>query len=1027
MTHPTKAKYKALFLFFIAIFLIACADNKKESNDIQHLAGNEDVADYMKTFEGRGALTDNSEPTPPKDALKQFRYPTDLALDLVLAEPKIHQPVELNFDHRGRMWAVQYSQYPYPKGLKVMGMDNHLRIKYDKIPDPPPHGISGADKITFFEDTNGDGNFDKATDAITGLNIATSVTFGRGKIWVLNPPYLLAYPDKGGDGIPDGSPEVHLNGFGLEDTHAVANSLRWGPDGWLYGATGSTVTANINSEVSKNVRFKGQSIWRYHPERKIFEVFAEGGGNTFHVEIDKKGRIYSGDNGSSRGPYYKQGAYYGKNWGKHGALTNPYAFGILDNMELKGDKIRFTHAWIKYEGGSFPSQYRDHMFAINPLHNFIQLSEFENNGSTFKVTDESRILETDDQWFRPVDIKAGPDGAIYMADWYDSRLSHVDPNDTWHKNSGRIYRLRNKKRTLVPKFDISAYSNDQLIELLSHKNKWYRQQALRQFGDRKDKSVLSPLKDILIKEKGQLALEALWAINIGGFLNDDIVQIGLAHTDPFVRMWSVRLSCDFKEAAPNIVDKLAEMSLTESDPEVRSQIACSVKRLPGVAAIPIIKGLLMNENDASDPDIPLLIWWALESKAESDRSLILDLFEDPLLWEKPIVKKNILERLMQRFVLADGSENFYGATRLFQLAPSKEHAKLLWNGLQEGMLGKDMSDLPVDLVAAINPYLAGFGNGPLTLSIRQGDTKAIEKSLVIIGNQQESLDDRLAYIKLLGEVKISKSITVLLKIVEGNQFRVSVRAAAIRALSNFKDKEIGVRIAKAYPDQLRANLDLRNAAQDLFTSRTSWANEFLRLVQITKQVRFDDVPVQIVQQFQLLDDPVILETVKRLWPDARPVSSSGKKKRMEKILSVLSLGTGDQKSGKELFQNLCGACHRLFDEGGVLGPDLTGYDRNNINYLVFSIVDPNADIREGYVNYQIVKKDGRTLVGTITDRSGETITLKSYSGEESTVPTDQIEVMQAQTTSLMPERILSTLTDQQIRDLFSYIMKTIKE
>ncbi len=1019
-----KAKYKTLFLLFNIIFLVACADTKKESNNIEHLAGNDEVADYMKSFEGRGALTDNSEPTPPEDALKEFRYPTDLVLNLVLAEPKVRQPVELNFDHRGRLWVVQYSQYPYPKGLKIMGMDNHLRIKYDKIPDPPPNGISGADKITFFEDTNGDGIFDKATDAITGLNIATSVTFGRGKIWVLNPPYLLAYPDKKGDGIPDGSPKVHLDGFGMEDTHAVANSLRWGPDGWLYGATGSTVTANISSEVSKNIRFKGQSIWRYHPERKIFEIFAEGGGNTFHVEIDKKGRIYSGDNGSSRGPYYKQGAYYGKNWGKHGPLTNPYAFGNLANMELEGDDTRFTHAWIKYEGGTLPTQYQGRMFAINPLQNFIQLSEFENNGSTFKVTDQSRILETDDQWFRPVDIKAGPDGAIYMADWFDSRLSHVDPNDTWHKNSGRVYRLRGQKHTNAPKFDISTYSNEQLIELLSHPNKWYRQQALRQFGDRKDKAVLHPLKDILIEQEGQLALEALWAIHISGFLDDEITQIGLAHVDPFVRMWSVRLSCDLRDVSTKVANKITELARTELNLEVRSQIACSAKRISGVAAFPIIKGLMVSENDASDPDIPLLIWWALESKVADHSDLILELFENLSLWEKPMVKENILERLMHRLVLADRSENLQAATRLFQLAPSNEHAKLLWNGLQEGMLGKDMSELPVDLVVAINPYMDGFGNGPLTFSIHQGNKNAIEKSLRVIESQQENLDDRLSYIKLLGELKIAKATPVLLKIIEGNQYRASVREAAIRTLSNFEDKEIGIRVAEAYPNKLRANLDLRNAAQDLFTSRASWAREFLKLIKITKQVSFDDVPIQIVQQFQLLGDPNISETIKKLWPAVRPISSSDKKERIKKIASVLSSGAGNQKSGNKLFQNLCASCHRLFNEGGVLGPDLTGYDRNNVDYLLFHIIDPNADIREGYVNYQIIKKDGRTMVGTITDRSGETITIRSYSGEEIIVSTDQIEKMQAQTTSLMPERILSTLSDQQIRDLFSYIMKT---
>src|SRR5690606_6800546 len=139
-----------------------------------------------------------------------------------------------------------------PEGLKITAIDNHTRVKFDKTPEAPPHHVKGADRISFFEDTDGDGKYDKATDAIVGLNIATAVALGRGHIWVLNPPYLLAYPDPDNDGLPNGDPVVHLRGFGLEDTHAVANSLTWGPDGWLYGAMGSTTTANVSSDVTRN-------------------------------------------------------------------------------------------------------------------------------------------------------------------------------------------------------------------------------------------------------------------------------------------------------------------------------------------------------------------------------------------------------------------------------------------------------------------------------------------------------------------------------------------------------------------------------------------------------------------------------------------------------------------------------------------------------------------------------------------------------------------------------------------------------
>ncbi len=180
---------------------------------------------------------------------------------------------------------------------------------------------------------------------------------GRGGIWVLQPPYLLFYPDADGDDVPDGDPEVHLRGFGLEDTHSVANSLTWGPDGWLYGANGSTTTGNVSSEVTKNVQWQGQRIWRYHPETKVFEIYAEGGGNTFSLDIDAKGRVFSGtNNGSTRGMYYPRGSYGKKGWGKHGPLTNPYAFGFFQHMRHEGDNRRFAQAFCIYEGGLYPEE-----------------------------------------------------------------------------------------------------------------------------------------------------------------------------------------------------------------------------------------------------------------------------------------------------------------------------------------------------------------------------------------------------------------------------------------------------------------------------------------------------------------------------------------------------------------------------------------------------------------------------------------------------------------------------------------------
>ena len=212
----------------------------------------------------------------PVVAARTFKTPADLAFDQVLAEPIVRQPVSLSFDERGRLWVVQYIQYPHPAGLKVLSRDMFWRVVYDKVPPPPPHHFPGKDIVSIHEDTQGNGVFDKHTVFLEGLNIVTSVARGRGGVWVLNPPYLLFYPTKDNADRPTGDPVVHLQGFGLEDTHSCANSLRWGPDGWLYACQGSTVTANVlrpGMDKEPLARTMGQQIWRYHPETKRFEVF----------------------------------------------------------------------------------------------------------------------------------------------------------------------------------------------------------------------------------------------------------------------------------------------------------------------------------------------------------------------------------------------------------------------------------------------------------------------------------------------------------------------------------------------------------------------------------------------------------------------------------------------------------------------------------------------------------------------------------------------------------------------------------
>ncbi|MBC8001057.1 MAG: ThuA domain-containing protein, partial [Opitutaceae bacterium] len=655
-----------------------------------------------------GSTDEQFDPLPPVVAATKFKVADDLVWEQVLAEPIVNQPVFMTFDERGRLWVVQYKQYPNPAGLKAISHDNFWRTVYDKVPPPPPNHFKGADKITIHEDTKGIGVFDKHTTFVDGLNIVTSVAIGRGGVFVLNPPYLLFYPDKNRDDIPDGDPQLLLSGFGLEDTHSIANSLRWGPDGWLYGCQGSTVTGNIlvhgadGKPLSKNPVFsQGQNIWRYHPEKRIYEVFSEGGGNAFGLEFDDAGRIFSGHNGgNTRGFHYMQGAYLQKGFDKHGPLSNPYAFGYFPPMNHdKAD--RFTHNFILYGGGALPEKYNGKLFGIEPLQGRVVLSEITPTGSTFKTHDLSYPVTSDDKWFKPVDIKVGPDGAIYVADWYDRQVNHYRNHEgQMDASNGRIYRLRAKTGSDGRLTGNGAYPVERLVAEAQESSRWYEQGALRLLADRGDKSQTNALRLALrqahdpsqdslptegrsLTRQRQKALGSLLALNAcGEFLESD-ASLGLNHWAPEVRIWTVRLLGDERHVSPALARQLIELAGTETNLEVRTQLACTAKRLPAKDGLAIVQRLLHHAEDATDARQPLLLWWAIEDKCGTDKEAVLSLFYDRQLWIAPIVEQHILSRLMRRFAATGRRDDLLICARLFSMSPGAAQTSRLTQGFEE--------------------------------------------------------------------------------------------------------------------------------------------------------------------------------------------------------------------------------------------------------------------------------------------------------------------------------------------------------
>ena len=1001
------------------------------------------IAAVYKRFEGNNnpfaKNDDKGDPKSPEDSLATLKIADGLAVDNVLAEPVITQPLYVDFDERGRIWVSEYIQYPNPAGLKVLTWDAHLRKVFDQVPPPPPYQkpeqrkFLGRDKLSIHEDTDGDGNYDKHSVFVDGLNLVTSSTRGRGGVWVMHPPYLLFYPDADNDDVPDSDPVVHLSGFGLEDTHSIANSLKWGPDGWLYGATGSTVTARVRAHLSasdKRTAFMGQAIWRYHPESHLFELFAEGGWNTFGVDFDDQGRVYSGTNGNLQAVYFVQDGFYQKGFGKHGPHTNPYAFGYFGGLPIKGENVRIVHQWIHYNSGAIPSL-EGLLVGGNSLASKVHALRMEPDGSSFKTVEAANPIKTDHKWFRPVHCTAGPDGAIYFSDFYDARITHVDPRDNWDRERGRIIRLRAADAKPGKAPDLSKKTSLELVKLLADRNQWVRRTAQRLLADRRDKSVQPDLITGLVSPAGQLALESLWALNGIGEFTDAVAQKGMKHADPHVRAWAVRLLGDPRATLPfETYEVMSALAENENHPVVISQLASTAQRLPVPQALPIIGALTSRDAFASDSFIPQQIWWALESAIGRDAKSALTLLDQAEFWNHAIFTQVLAERIGRRFMADRNDANMTICAQLLERAPNADTVKHLLRGMELALQGMAIDSVPAEFDAVFSRLWKKYPSDQqlISFALRLNSQEALKVARATIIDTSRPEAERVGYIEKLSQMGDADAELALLKLVglPAKDVSARLRMAALNALRRYSGNGIPATLLGAY-DSMEP--DLRQTAQSILSGRPSWATQLLEAVDAGKVAR-ESVTFDALLLIQSRGDEKVKAIIKKHWGSLRKPAKE-KAGRIDAIKKLLAGdgARGDVARGRTLYTASCAACHKLGDLGRDIAPELTGYERGNLDFLLPAIVDPNLGVREEYelVTLTLRQDDGAeaaettALTGFVSDATDQTVTLKDLVGNKTLIAKRDIADQSRAAISVMPEGLLDALTDQQIRDLFAFL------
>ncbi|HZK82429.1 MAG TPA: hypothetical protein VFC46_15210, partial [Humisphaera sp.] len=412
-----------------------------------------------------------------------------------------------------------------------------------------------------------------------------------------------------------------------------------------------------------------------------------------------------------------------------------------------------------------------------------------------------------------------------------------------------------------------------------------------------------------------------------------------------------------------------------------------------------------------DAFIPLMCWLTIESHCDANRDAVVGLFKDPAAWTPAITRQWILPRTMKRFAAKGGHADYLACAQLLEMAHNADDRRILMEGFEEAFKGRALPPLPTELAAA----LVKSGHASPMLRVRLGDPEAIASALKIAADPKAKYEDRLTSATLFGEVKTPQAIPILIAIAK-EETRPELQKAALTALLLYDDSAIGSQVAGFYVSLAPT---VKPSALNLLASRPAWSMAFLKLVE--SDAIPATVPADVATRLRSQDDPHVAALAVKLFPAPRAPAKTERIAEVLRVRKIIEAGAGNPYKGEATFMQRCAACHTLFHKGGKIGPNLTSYQRDDLGTMLISIVDPSAEIREGFQNYMLRTKDGRTLSGFLSDSDAQMVALRGLDGEDVRVSRAEIAVLKAMPTSIMPEGLLEGLDDADLRNFFAYL------
>jgi putative membrane-bound dehydrogenase-like protein len=938
----------------------------------------------------------------PQDAARAMTVPPGFRVSLVAGEPDVHQPVALATDDRGRLFIAE--NYIYPEWTAE----------------------GGKDRILIFEDEKGDGRYSKRSVFLERLNFVSGVEIGFGGVWVAAPPKLLFYPLRPGADKPDGPPEVILDGWGHQDTHNLVNNLIWGPDGWLYGCQGIATRSRVGRPGTPEEQrvFLDAGIWRYHPTQRRFELFSEGTCNPWGVDFDDWGQALTAQCVIPHLHLMIQGGRHQRLYGQH-AQPNTYQDiqHIGDHVHWVGD--RGPHAGngksdaaggghahagaMVYLGGRFPPEYRNRIFANNIHGNRIVTDILERKGSGYVGRHGPDFMLAHDRWYRGLNMTIGPDGSVFVIDWYDKTACHFFGPEAYDRTNGRVYKISYGEAGAEP-VDLGTLDSAALVQLQLHPNDWYVRHARRLLQERgPDPKTHEALAAILRGNPDETRkLRALWALHATGGLTEALAHEALSSPQDYVRAWTIQLLGEKGSSSGKTLDLLAAMAERDSSATVRRYLASFLQRIPAAPRWAIARALASHGEDAADHNLPLLIWFGIEPVLAGDVGAALEL---ALRTKIPLLREFIARRCAQEEASLDALAGVLSA----QYDPPVLVDVL--KGMREGLKGRAARALPKNwgetgnrllrsAVPEVPPLAAVVG----TLLGDPACSGALQAVLSDRGAEAERRAAALDTLLAARDPGLPAQLRHLL------QERVLL-GPAIRALASYDDPGAAESILAMY-----ASLDVagKRDALNTLASRVASARA-LRAAVEAKAVPLNDFSAAVIRQLGELHDPELDAWIAGRWATVRPTPAARAKEIAALRQRILAGPKGDPSRGRAIFAKTCMQCHTLFGAGGKVGPEITGANRSDLDYLLVNIMDPSAVVGKDYTATLFRTKGGRVLTGIVKHEDSNSVTIAT---ENDTVllPRGDIEARKQSDLSMMPEGLLQNLSAQEQRDLIAYLM-----